>query len=107
MASRRYIVRQGDYLTRLAHRMGFDANEVWNDSRNADVRASRSSREVLAPGGVLWVPDTRSGGAPIAAGGTHRYSVRVPTVSVRFIVSDGDRPVADEPYVVEGLRSRV
>jgi hypothetical protein len=28
-----YVVRQGDYLTALAHIDGFEVDQVWNDSK--------------------------------------------------------------------------
>ena len=26
-----YVVRQGDYLAKIAHTLGFDLDEVWNE----------------------------------------------------------------------------
>ncbi|APR74807.1 Hypothetical protein A7982_00153 [Minicystis rosea] len=32
-----HVVRQGDYLERLSHMMGFDAGEVRDDPKNAEL----------------------------------------------------------------------
>ena len=32
-----YVVKQGDYLNKLAHRLCFDAEKVWNDPANAEL----------------------------------------------------------------------
>ncbi|MFT3767392.1 MAG: hypothetical protein QM820_18220 [Minicystis sp.] len=36
-----YVVRQGDYLKQLAHALGFDADAVWNDPKNAELSQRR------------------------------------------------------------------
>jgi hypothetical protein len=102
MAMQPYVIRQGDYLARLAHEIGFDADEVWNHESNRELRALRPNPQVLAPGDVLRVPDRPRTALSINAGGTHRYRGHVPRVGVRVVLQDGGRPLADEPYVVEG-----
>ena len=57
MTMRPYVVRQGDYLTGLADRHGFDPKQVWEDQRNAELRAERPSPEVLAPGDIVFLPE--------------------------------------------------
>ena len=45
-----YVVRQGDYLTALAHARGADPNQIWNAPENAKLRELRKNRAILAPG---------------------------------------------------------
>ncbi len=47
---RPYVVRQGDYLVKLAFVHGFDAEEVWNDPKNEEIRGRRADHNILAPG---------------------------------------------------------
>ncbi|MFT3765690.1 MAG: hypothetical protein QM820_09265 [Minicystis sp.] len=77
---RPYVVRQGDYLTRLAHRFGFDAEEVWNDPKNAEIKKLRSSMEVLAPGDIVYLPEPTRATLPIQKGTTNRYVATIPKV---------------------------
>jgi hypothetical protein len=98
-----YVIRQGDYLTRLAARRGFDADEVWNHSKNADLRQLRSNPNMLLPGDVLYVPSDPPSGVSISSGGSHDLKAKVPTVKVELIMKDLDEPMANEAYVVEGL----
>ena len=39
MTMRPYVIRQGDYMTQLAHRLGFDETEVWNHDKNSALKA--------------------------------------------------------------------
>jgi hypothetical protein len=103
MPLRPYVVRQGDYFTKLAHLMGFDADTVWNDPKNEELRRRRPHRDMLAPGDLLFVPDAPAAGPEIESGGTKRYKAAVPTVHLEVLLHDGQTPIADEPYVIEGL----
>ena len=40
-----HVVAQGEYLTQLAFRYRFEAKEVWDHPKHADLRARRSNRE--------------------------------------------------------------
>ena len=34
-----HVVRQGEYLRKLAHRFGVDPDELWNHPKNAELKA--------------------------------------------------------------------
>ena len=104
MAMKPYVVRQGDYLTRLAHQMGFDADEVWNHARNETLRNARSNRDILHPGDVLHVPDTRPPGVDISSGGTQRFRGSPPRVDVRVVLhGDDGHALANKAFVAHGM----
>lgn len=103
MGMQPYVVRQGDYLTQLAFRHGFDAREVWNASQNEALRRLRPDPEMLAPGDVLQIPDTPAAGPALRIGAANRYVARVPKVRVSIELGDESRALANEPYRVEGL----
>ncbi len=98
-----YIVRQGDYLTKLAHTMGFDGEKVWADPKNADLKTRRPDPDQLAPGDVLFVPEPKPPELSIQKGTTNSYVVTVPKVKVKVVLKSEGQPLADEPYVIEGL----
>jgi hypothetical protein len=102
---RPYIVRQGDYLARLAHIHGFDAGEVWNHEQNAALRELGRTPDVLAPGDVLYLPVKPKEGLAFSANTSNRYQAEVPKVKVSLIFKDDDRVLSDEPYEVHGLGS--
>lgn len=99
-----YVVRQGDYLAKLAFVHGFDADAVWNDPKNDEIRALRKDHNILSPGDVIYLPLQPKEGLPIQKGVVNRYVAKVPKVAVRLVLRDADgQPLAGEPYVVEGL----
>lgn len=101
---RPYVIRQGDYLTKLAARFDFDADRVWNDAANADLRATRPNREILQPGDVLRIPTRGREGDRITAGGAHTFRRVVPTVGVRLVLKTTDgQPAAGHTFQIEGL----
>ncbi len=52
-----YVIKQGDYLTALADRFDFDADSVWNDDANKDLRDLRDDPTILCAADVLYIPD--------------------------------------------------
>jgi hypothetical protein len=98
-----YVVKQGDYVQKLAFVQGFDAFKVWNDPKNADLKQSRPDPNVLAPGDVIQIPTAKKEGQPISKGTTNLYSVNIPKAKVGLVFRDGDQPLANEPAEVSGL----
>jgi hypothetical protein len=107
MTWRAHVIRQGEYLELLAHRLGFDADEVWNDEQNRELREKRADRNVLAPGDVLHVPAQERARARLSPGTTNRYRGRVPTVPVRLNLGGPNAPLANEPYIARGFGPEV
>jgi hypothetical protein len=98
-----YVVRQGDYLTGIARRRGFDAQEVWQHPTNAALRERRPNPEVLAAGDILHVPETPAPGHRVTMGTTNRFSGRLPSVVLALSLSGSDgRPQANKRVWVDG-----
>jgi hypothetical protein len=98
-----HIIRQGEYLDKLAFLKGFDADEVWNAPDNADLRARRDNPNLLCPGDILYLPKPEPKSRPIRAGVTNSYVAEVPLVSVRVVLLEDGAPLADEVFAVDGL----
>ena len=57
MASQ-YIIKQGDYLPKIAQENGFyDYLTIWDHGKNAQLKSKRKNPNVLAPGDELHIPD--------------------------------------------------
>lgn len=98
-----YVVRQGDYLAKVAHQLGFDADAIWGDAKNEDLKKQRDP-SMLSPGDVLYVPEeTPKPDLSVNEGDAHDFQATVPEVTVSLVLRDGDGPIADEPYVINGL----
>lgn len=101
---RPYVIRQGDYLTKLAHTMGFDPDTIWNHAKNEGLRQKRPNKDLLHPGDILWVPDAAEHRRlVIRAGSSNRYVARVPGVYVAVKITIGGEPLIDEPFQILGL----
>jgi len=99
--TRPYIVRQGDYLAKLADRMGFDADEVWAHAKNQGLKDAGRTPEMLCPGDVLHVPEA-SCPLPVALGGHNLYAGEIRTVHIAVRFQDEGRPLANERYLLAG-----
>lgn len=102
---RPYVIRQGDYLTRLAHDHGFDADAVWDHADNRTVR-ERSEREILAPGDVLRLPEPERDDHDLRANTTNTYRAQVPRVRISIALADESGAIANERCIVEGASPR-
>lgn len=99
-----YVVKQGDFLAKIAFKMGFDADEVWNDDKNADLKAKRKDGDILLPGDVLYVPDDPRKKNPFTKETANAYKAKLPRAKVKVaLTGPGGKPLADEPYVVDGI----
>jgi hypothetical protein len=103
LTMRPHVVRQGEYLSKLAVQRGFNAEAAWNDGANDALRARRTSYDMLAPGDVVYLPDEASEPTSIGARTHNRYRGRVPRVPVEVACHVGDEPIANADCVVEGL----
>jgi hypothetical protein len=101
---RPYVIRQGDHLLKLAHQLGFDADAIWGDAKNADLKSLRGDGHILCPGDILYVPEPSPKPLDLAAQSSNAYSATVPTITVEVIFKDSDgKAFANEPYQVKGL----
>jgi hypothetical protein len=84
-----YVIRQGDFVALLAYEKGFDADTVWNDPANDDLRNSRQNPNVLAPTDILYIPPAKAPTAfPLTTGTTNTFVSSTPTVPVEIRFMD-------------------
>ncbi len=102
-----YVVRQGDYLASIAHALVFDPDEVWDHPKNADLKKLRPNPNMLCPGDLLFVPDQPRDPLPLSVGGANQFGATVPTATVALVFRTDGKPIAGEPFTVEGLPSEV
>jgi N-acetylmuramoyl-L-alanine amidase len=87
--STRYVVKQGDYLAKIAREHGFtDFLALWNAGENAGLRQKRKDPNVLFPGDVVVIPDA---GPRKETGSTeqrHRFQTRGSRLELRLLLED-------------------
>ena len=87
--SMRYVVKQGDYLAKIAYEHGLtDFMAVWNAGENAELRAKRKSPNVLFPGDVVMIPDRATKRENGSTEERHRFVVKGTGLKLRIVVED-------------------
>ena len=103
-ALRPYVVKQGDYLAKLAYIYGFDAAEAWRHEKNKPLRQQRKNPQVLYPGDILFIPTTVSRkGASVTAAASNQFVANLPTTSVILRLKRGERLVRNATCLITGL----
>jgi hypothetical protein len=100
---RPYIVKQGDYLAKIANAAGVKPEVIWDDPKNQELRSLRPNPDTLLPGDVIFVPERERRPMRLDIGATNRIIADVPEVDVHIELCDDEGPLADEPYELEGL----
>jgi hypothetical protein len=99
-----YVVKQGDFLGRLAARFGFDADATWNDAKNDALRKTGRTPNILHPGDVLYIPETPPDFVSVKTGTTNEYTAQVPRVSLTLTFRDaGGAALANAKVEYRGL----
>lgn len=103
-----YIVCQGDHLPLLAYKFGFDADTVWNDPTNEQLRKSgklSTDPNALNPTDMLYIPNPQADQpVSLTTGATNQFTSDVPTMTlnVTFVQGDGT-PYASQAFTVTEL----
>jgi hypothetical protein len=101
------VIKQGDYLAKLAYQFGFDAETVWMDDKNSDLRTLRSNPNILFPSDVLYIPDPPAqppAGKSLPVGQTSNFTSDAPTIQVVVQFKGTDSSTfASQPFAVNEL----
>jgi hypothetical protein len=99
-----YVVRAGDHFEFLAHRYGFDPDQVWNDPRNSDLRQLRKSPNILCSGDLLYIPEPPPAKTfHLKVGSLNSFTTTIPTVTVSISFTRGDKPLAGATAQITGV----
>jgi hypothetical protein len=100
-----YVIKQGDHLALLAYKFGFDADTVWNDPQNAQLRqAGHLSKDpnILYPTDMLYIPDQKPPVmTSLTTGATNTFVSTAPTTNITLQISDPT--FASQAYAVQEL----
>jgi hypothetical protein len=104
-----YVIRQGDYLLSLAYQFGFDADTVWNDPQNAQLRQDghlSQDPNILNPTDTLYIPDQNVPPVmqSLTTGATNTFVANIPTATLtqQFVGSD-TTTYASKAYTIQEL----
>ena len=84
-----YVVRQGDYLSKIAKDHGFsDYRVIWDHPNNSALKSKRKTPNVLFPGDSLFIPDSEVRVEPCSTDKRHRFTVGKPVLKLTMVLED-------------------
>lgn len=91
-----YTVQQGDYVSKIAAERGLsDFKKIWDHAQNQQLKQSRQSPNILAPGDILFIPDKEIRTEARSTDSLHPFVLSGNPLKVRIILKDmADKPVA-------------
>ncbi len=104
---RPYIVRQGDYVAKIAAQLGCSEDEIWGHEKNKELKESGRTKGVLNPGDVLHVQTSEGRGGRVTLGATQSFKAIVPAVRVNLVFRDAEGPLANRSYAVLDAGSEI
>ena len=92
-----YIVKQGDFLSKIAVRFGFaNAKTIWDDPKNAKMKQERKNPNVLFPGDELFIPDKKQKQESAPTEQKSRFELKTSKLILRLILEDAyNKPIAN------------
>jgi putative peptidoglycan binding protein len=92
-----HIVKQGEYLSKLAKSYGFsDYRTIWDHANNAELKKKRQNPNVLLPGDKLFIPPRESKEESRSTEQKHRFQVKRNKLMLRLTLEDAFfKPIAD------------
>lgn len=99
-----YVIRQGDYVTKIAHLHGFDAATSLEQHQEPEDPREAARLEHHPPRRRPVNPD-RTDRRPLLVknGTTNRYVANIPKMPVELRIQVGGEALPNEPYLLLGL----
>ncbi len=97
-----HVVKQGDYLSKVARQFGFaDWNTIWNDPQNAELKKKRQNPNILYPVDKLFVPEKEEKKEAGATEQRHKFKVKRKPLKLRLKLEDVDfKPLSNKKCVL-------
>ena len=95
-----YVIRQGDCISSIAFRNGFDWITLWNEPANAELKERRKDPNLLFPGDVVHIPDLRLKEVDRPTDQCHSFKVKNVPAKLRLRLlgaEDEDQSAAPAP----------
>src|SRR5579883_403072 len=94
-----YTIQQGDYISKIAEERGFsDYKTIWDHGNNADLKAKRTTPNVLLPGDKLYIPDRETRTEVRSTDAKHEFTLSGKPLKLRLVIHDmEDKPVSGKP----------
>ncbi|UCE46828.1 MAG: peptidoglycan-binding protein [Phycisphaerales bacterium] len=98
---REHTVKQGDCISSIAFKYGMFPDDIWNDSKNRQIKEQRKDPNVLMPGDVVYVREKEEKEVSCASEQRHRFKRKGVPEILRMRFLSGGEPRADKDYVLD------
>jgi hypothetical protein len=99
-----YVVEQGDYLDKIAARLGASADEIWSHPKNEPLKKQGRTPNILHPGDILFVPEAKHPERRrVKIGAYNFYRAEVPKTEVKLRVHGDDGPMKGAKWIVDDM----
>jgi Putative peptidoglycan binding domain len=97
-----HVVRQGECLSTIAARYGFDSwRLLYDHPQNRDFRKKRPNPDVILAGDRVFIPDPRERIAECLTQSSHKFRRKAVKTSLRIRLVDKDgEPIAQKRYLL-------
>jgi hypothetical protein len=97
-----HTVVQGDCLANVARDYGFgDWHTIYDDPRNADLKAKRPNPNVLYPGDQLYIPDITQRDESCQTDLNHRFQLLAQPTYLNLCIKDpSGKPISGAKYIL-------
>ncbi len=98
-----HTAQQGDHVPLLAKKYGFgDYRIIWDDPKNAKLKAQRKNPNVLFPGDAVYIPEKREKEVPRPTDQRHTFETTKRGIMLRIVVHNiDDEPVAGQACTLQ------
>jgi len=96
-----HVMEPGDALAELAQTYGLFADTIWDDPRNALLRAVRERYDALAPGDVVHIPVRSEESESVSTDRRHRFIRKGIPAKIRVQLRTQGTPCAHQAYRLE------
>ena len=98
-----HVVRQGECLSSIAARYGFESwHTIYDHPQNQGFREKRSNPDVILPGDRLFIPDPRGRVAECGTQSSHKFKRKTVKTSLRVRIIDKDgEPITQKHYQIQ------
>lgn len=100
MAAKIHVVKQGEYLAKIAKIYGFSNwRAIYDHPDNAEFRKKRSNPNIIYPGDKVVIPDKISKEISEQTEQRHKFQLKVEGLWLRLVIKDlDDQPLSKIAY---------
>jgi hypothetical protein len=97
-----HTISEGESVSSVAHEHGLEPQAVWDDPRNAELRALRQHRDRVRPGDTLYVKRLQLREEPSQTDKRHRFRKKAEReVIIRLDAVEDEPPVKEDRFILE------